>query len=140
MQEMFDVENFTMPTNRLLTAAEVKILKTVNIEIRWVKCNSCGVLGATTDNRECCSLDCTISSKIEGDNDSLLKSELRFNDLAQPGDYVKFKDKIMKVFCTDCTLNRLNKNRKITFSYILILNGKAIQIKDLEEPLQRIKV
>ena len=49
-----------------------------------------------------------------------------------------FKNKKMKVFSTDCTLNRLVKKRKVTFSYVLVNGGKAIRVGDLEDPMNRI--
>tara|TARA_B110000285_G_scaffold65559_1_gene75393 strand:- start:803 stop:1279 length:477 start_codon:yes stop_codon:yes gene_type:complete len=138
-KEAIDPENFIMPDDRLLSAKEAKLLEAKGVVIKWVKCKFCGSLGATTDDRECCNLTCTIKAQpIDEYLGSLKRTDLRFNNFAQPGDYVMFKNRKMKVFSTDCTLNRLVKKRKVTFSYVLINGGKAIRVGDLEDPMNRI--
>jgi hypothetical protein len=136
MNEVIDAENFKMPLERLLSAAEAKLLEAKGVVIKWVKCKFCGNLGATTDDRECCNLTCTIKSHPIGDY--LKRTGPLFNNFAQQGDVVMFEGKKMKVFTTDCTLNRLAKKRKLTFSYVLTYGGKAISVIDLNEPLKHI--
>jgi hypothetical protein len=136
---MIDPLNFEMPIDRLLTGEEEKLVNAHDIETDWVQCVHCRTTGATTDEREYCSIECFVKEKnIDPKSMDLLKFGIYEQFAAKKDDYVLYNESLMKVFQTDCTEERLRKEFAKTFSYVLTSKEGQIKLFDLEMPLRKL--
>lgn len=131
--------NFEMPSNRLLTIEEAKILKQYAYQPVWIKCKQCKELGATTNpDQQFCSLKCQSDQRLFDPSEIQVAMDLvEQNNYAQAGDTVLYAGKRMFVYATDCTNERLRKPYPKTFTYVLICDCELLVVKDLKEGLRR---
>ena len=132
MKNLNEQPAFEMPSNRLLNAAEAKLLENNNISFSWIKCKHCGVLGATTDERELCSDNCL----SEFTNEKVPYSPR--SEFAKKGDYVKFNDKPALVMEVHSKLKEVKKSESKNYFYVLCQEGNVFIEKECNAKLLRI--
>lgn len=129
---------FEMPVNRLLSRSELILLESHGIETHWIKCKTCANEGATTDDREHCSLKCyCIDQGIDYNKMKWIEKSVYLAEAAQEGDLVEFKGVKMRVIATDCTERRIKNGYSFKYNYVLKHERKIYRGYDLDTPLRK---
>ena len=132
---------FEMPCDRLLTKAERLILETKGVHTDYIKCEGCSNKGWTTDGRKYCSIKCyCVEHGFNPDSFDLVRRAVYLDQAACNGDRVVYDNCIMDVVATDCTTERIKRGYSMKYNYVLKFNGKLLSLKELDTPLQKVKI